>query len=518
MNDTPERDQPPEPPQPEPSTAENSSSNSLPNSSEPGAMPAVPIAAANAAAAAAEVSRTPFDPAPQKPSNDASAHDGGGNLTLHILLGISLAVAFAIIAGVWATYSPTGRALPSDNPGLFLFLEVLNVGGEIFLRVLKMVVVPLVIASVMSGIINTGDIRRLGRPGAYTLLYFLITTFIAVIVGQVLVNVIEPGQSISKEQVVKAKAEGAANKSIQQKTAKEVTPADAIKTIVLMMFTDNVFQALLNGDLLPLIFFSIVFAGMLTTLGDKVRPITDLVRAGNEALLTFVLMLMRFAPLGIFCLVASRFGQAQLQGDFLNELRQIFWYFLTVVLALFFYTVTVYPASLWLFTKRNPWVFLVQMRDSLLMAFSTASSSASLPLTLEVAIDKVGIKKEAVEFVLPIGATVNQNGTALYEAVAAIFIAQAAAQVTGVQLGLGEQMIIAVTATLAAFGAAGIPEAGLVTLLIVLNAVHLDTQMLPLILSVDWLLDRFRTTVNVLGDVVGAAVVENSFPEPEPAE
>ena len=217
---------------------------------------------------------------------------------------------------------------------------------------------------------------------------------------------------------------------------------------------------------------------------------------------------MKIAPIGIFCLVASRFGEAQAKGEFLEELGRIGWYFSTVLVGLGIHALVTLPLIFWIVRRENPYRFMMQMSQALLTAFSTASSSATLPVTMECAESKAGISKRSTEFVIPLGATINMDGTALYEAAATIFIAQA----IGFDLSMGNQVVIALTATLAAIGAAGIPEAGLVTMLIVLNAVGLPVEYVGLILSVDWLLDRFRTAVNAFGDAVGAAVVEKSLP------
>ena len=199
--------------------------------------------------------------------------------------------------------------------------------------------------------------------------------------------------------------------------------------------------------------------------------------------------------------------EAQAEGRFLEVLSQTGWYVATVLLGLAIHALVTLPLILWVFTKRNPYRFMYQMSQALLTAFSTASSSATLPVSMQCAVEKAGVSKRSTEFVLPLGATINMDGTALYEAAAAIFIAQA----IGMDLSLLQQLVIAVTATLAAIGAAGIPEAGLVTLVIVLNAVGLPIEYIGLILSVDWFLDRFRTATNAFGDAVGSAVVEKSF-------
>ncbi|REJ92389.1 MAG: dicarboxylate/amino acid:cation symporter [Planctomycetota bacterium] len=406
----------------------------------------------------------------------------------------------------------------------------LRLGGEIFLRVLKMIVVPLVVASVMTGILGMGDVRKLGRPGGYTLLYYLSTTVLAVIVGLILVNIIRPGKGM-QEDVPQIQT---AQQKLYQHLAEETDLSDddvakvfgdteyserknpgigrVLENLALMLFTDNLILAAAETQLLPLIVFSIVFAGLLTTMGERVATLTRLIPEINDALLALILMIMNFAPLGIFCLVAARFGEANAEGKFLDELAKTGWYSATVLIGLGIHAFVTLSAIYWYFTRKNPWTFIAQMSQALLTAFSTASSSATLPVTMESAVDRAGVSKKSVDFVLPLGATINMDGTALYEAVAAIFIAQ----VTAADMSFTQQIIVAATATLAAIGAAGIPEAGLVTMIIVLTAVGLPIEYITLILAVDWLLDRFRTTVNVFGDACGAAIIDRTMPPDEP--
>ena len=409
----------------------------------------------------------------------------GSHLTIYILVAIALAIALALVAPHAATQ--------------------FEVGGEIFLRLLMMMVVPLVMASVMSGIIGLGDVRKLGRPGLAAVTYYATTTMFAVLVGIVAVNLIEPGVGIVNPEQI----ETLSGEEVQQ--LEEAGPdsiGEIFENLVLMLFTRNLILSAAETNLLPLIFFSIVFAGMLTTMGTRVKAITEMIVQVNDALLNFILLLMKLAPIGIFCLVTARFGAARAEGQFLETLGQTGWYFLTVILGLAFHATVTLCLIYWLFTRKNPFQFMAHMSQAILTAFSTASSSATLPITMDSAVRTAGVSKKSVELVLPVGATINMDGTALYEAVAAIFIAQA----VGLELSLAQQGVIAVTATLAAIGAAGIPEAGLVTMVIVLNAVGLPAEYIGLILSVDWLLDRFRTAVNTFGDSVGAAVVEKAFP------
>ncbi|MFC1553362.1 dicarboxylate/amino acid:cation symporter [candidate division KSB1 bacterium] len=413
------------------------------------------------------------------------------------------------------------------------FAMKLHVGGEVFLRLLKMMVVPLVVTSVMSGIIGLGDVRKLGRPGSYTIIYYLCTTVIAVIIGLTVVNIIKPGVDTVDDATLTEIRDSSEVTSAKSKimdslvdatglTKNEIssvfnelpsgeheppTVSTILTNLFLMLFTDNLINSAAETNLLPLIVFSIIFAGMLTTMGSRVSNLTTMIEQIYDAMMYFILLLMKIAPLGIFCLVAARFGEAQADGKLLEVLNQTGLYFITVLIGLGIHAFTTLPLIFWIFTKKNPYRFMYQMSQALLTAFSTASTAATLPVTMDCIVNKAKVSKRSSEFVLPLGATINMDGTALYEAAAAIFIAQA----LGIELSLLEQSIVAVTATLAAIGAASIPEAGLVTMIIVLNAVNLPVEYIGLILSVDWLLDRFRTAVNAFGDTVGAAIIEKSI-------
>ena len=405
----------------------------------------------------------------------------------HLTLYIAVAIVAAILLAVFA-------------PGFAMQFEL---GGEIFLNLLTMMVVPLVMASVMSGIIGLGDIRKLGRPGGLAVTYYLMTTVLAVIVGLLMVNLIQPGVGVDQTTLDASLAEG----QVSTAGREDADLGTILRGLVLMLFTDNLIESAAKTSLLPLIFFSIIFAGMLTTMGTRVQALTEIIVQVNEALLSFILLLMKLAPFGIFCLVTARFGEAQAGGNLGAVLQQTGAYFGTVLAGLGVHAFLTLPLILWIFTRRNPFRFMYQMSQALLTAFSTASSTATLPITMNCAVEKAKVSKQSSDFVLPLGATINMDGTALYEAAAAIFIAQA----IGFELTITSQLVIAVTATMAAIGAAGIPEAGLVTMVIVLNAVGLPVEYIGLILSVDWLLDRFRTAVNVFGDALGSAVVEKSF-------
>lgn len=427
--------------------------------------------------------------------SETNRGQAGGHHTLFMVAAILLALLLAWFA-----------------PAIAVSLKL---GGEVFLRLLMMVVVPLVMASVMSGILGLGDVRKLGKPGAMAIGYYLTTTILAVATGVLIVNLFNPGVGLDADALMQNMDTAADQQKLEKLGEDEQGPksiGDIFHKMVLMLFTNNLLKSMVDGELLPLIVFSIVFAGMLTTMGSRSETIRTLVVSTNDAVMSFVMLLMKFAPLGIFCLVAASFGSFFLEGDAWAKIASLGWYMATVLVGLAIHAFVTLPLILWIFTRRRPVEFYKQMSDALLTAFSTASSSATLPVTMECAEMNAGVSRRSVEFVLPLGATINMDGTALYEAAAAIFMAQIHAGANpDYVFGFQEQLLVAVTATLAAIGAAGIPEAGLVTMLIVLNAVGLPITYLPLILPIDWLLDRFRTATNTFGDSVGAAVVDRSF-------
>ncbi len=365
--------------------------------------------------------------------------------------------------------------------------------GDIFLDALRMVVVPLVMASLICGIAAIGDVRGLGRAGLVAIVYFLGTMLLAVTLGLLLVSVIRPGDGAGPGRLTPEAAARFEGKS-------EVGLEDFARSFVHPSLLDAMARTLI----LPCIVFALVFGAALTTLGARARPALEFFHAVNDGLLRVVSWLMWLAPAGILGLVAGRIGATGGGAAALEEFRRIGAYMLVVIAGLLIHGVLVLPLLLRLLGGRRPLAYARGMLPALVTAFSTASSSATLPVTLECISGKNGVSRKAAGFLAPLGTTLNMNGTALYEAVAAVFIAQA----HGIDLGLGSLVVVAFTATLAAIGAAGIPEAGLVTMVLVLNAVGLPLEGMGLILAVDWFLDRCRTTVNVWDDGVGAAILE----------
>ena len=364
--------------------------------------------------------------------------------------------------------------------------------GDLFLDALKMMIIPLIVGAVISGVTSLGDIRKLGKVGGITLLYYASTTACAVLIGLIMVNVIQPGDGINYQ--TETISESISNRD-------NINLTELVRSLI----SPNIISAASNTQLLPIIVFCLLFGAALTTLGKNKTTIINFFDALNEAMMKLVIWIMVFAPLGVFCLVAGQFGKVGGGSVIKNELVAVGSYFFTVILGLTCHFFLLFIILI-IFSKQGR-EYLFKLLRALLTAFGTASSSATLPLTMKCALE-AGVDKRSVKFVLPIGATINMDGTALYESVAVMFIAQT----YGISMGMEQQVIIFITATLAAIGAAGIPQAGLVTMLIVLNAVNLPAEGIGLILAVDWLLDRFRTTVNVWGDSVGAAIVETYLP------
>lgn len=397
------------------------------------------------------------------------------------------ALLWQILAGIAA-----GALVGGTTPDLGRQIAFL---GDLFLRALRMIVVPLVVLSISVGITGLGDIRRLGPLGRRTVVYYLVTTGLAVGLGLLLVVVIAPG----------ARADAAATPVATSLTAKASGSAGEVaREMLTHLIPDNIVKSAAETDVLPLIVVALLFGAVLSTLGPAAQPTIEWLRTLNEAVMAVVRWVMCFAPIGIGCLVAGRLGDHGGFAGFWNELHALLKYALTVILGLVVHGCVVLPLLLWVIGRRRPAEYARDLSPALLTAFSTASSSATLPLTYSCTTERSRVSPRTSGFVLPIGATINMDGTALYEAVAAVFIAQA----YHVPLDTSAYLVIFLTATLAAIGAAGIPEAGLVTMILVLNSVGLPTEGIGLIVAIDWFLDRCRTTVNVWGDAVGAAVVD----------
>jgi solute carrier family 1 (high affinity glutamate transporter) protein 1 len=398
-----------------------------------------------------------------------------------------------------------------------------QLGDLILIRPLTLMVIPLVLVSVVVGVTRIGDPSRLGLVGGSTVLYYLSTMLIAVTIGAILVTSVRPGDRLSPEAAAELKAEGElayqADESLRGKieSAEGVTLGDAWMNILRQMIPTNIVEEMSATRPLGVIVFALVLGLALAHGGDLTAPAVRGFDALFEALMTLVHWVIWLTPLGVFLLAAWTVGKIGL-AELVSPLAL---YMLCVLVGLAIHAFIVLPAIGLLFTRRNPFVFMWQMRRALMTAFGTDSSSATLPVTIDAAENEGGCSKRAANFVLPLGATVNMDGTALYEAVAVVFLFQ----LYGVDLTIVELLIVIITATLAAVGAAGIPSAGLVTMVIVITAVNTSVaaqtqgvQALPLaaigvIIGVDRILDMCRTTVNVWGDSIGAKIITCIAPD-----
>ncbi len=358
----------------------------------------------------------------------------------------------------------------------------IKIAGDMFIRLLKMIIIPLILASMVAGIVSIGNVRKLGAIGLRTLIYYAVTTILAVVVGLVLVNLIRPGTGIEVEQTV--------DRSERQ------TPS--VVSIVEDIVPENLFAAMAQDKVLSIIFFSLLLGVAISSVGEKGRGLATIFESFNAVMMKITGWIMRLAPVGVFALMAHTVGTLGL-----GVMRPLAVYMVTVIIGLGFHAIVTLPALLFIFGRYSPVRFIKDVFSAVATAFSTASSAATLPITMECVEENAGVSNKVASFVLPLGATVNMDGTALYEAVAAMFIAQ----VYGISLTLGQQLIIMLTATLASIGAAAIPGAGLVTMVIVLKAVNLPLEGIGMILAVDRLLDMLRTAVNVWGDACGTVVV-----------
>jgi len=435
-----------------------------------------------------------------------------GGLTLGTMMGVIGGVIFGVCL--------------RSRPEPWTDREVMYVAyiGELFLRMLKALILPLIVPSLITAV-GSLDMSLSGKVGMRAIVYYMTTTVLAVILGIVLVVTIHPGVAGQE-------------RADASKDSREVTTPDTLMDLIRNLFPPNYIQATMqqyrtslvspgsvavndsgqirdpnnsltwkfkgewtNGsNILGLVFFAIVFGIALAKMGEKGKPLLDFFTCLSDAMMVITTWVINLAPIGVFFLIG---GQVLGTNDFGVVLNQLGWYFTTVMLGLFFHGFIVLPIILTVFTRKLPFRFIANMTNAITTAFGTGSSSATLPVTISLLEEKNNVDPRICRFVLPIGATINMDGTALYEAVAAIFISQ----VNAMDLSFGQILAVSVTATAASIGAAGIPQAGLVTMVMVLETVGLPAEDVTIILAVDWLLDRFRTAINVLGDSIGAGLV-----------
>jgi len=362
--------------------------------------------------------------------------------------------------------------------------------GDVFLRALKMLIIPLILSSLISGIANIGSGSSLGRLGLKTIIYYVSTSLLAIITGQILVNIIKPGVG--------------ADLNFSHKVEGLIENQRSLGDTLIEMVPQNIFQAFNDNDMLAIIFFAVLFGFFVTRTGEKNRGV--LKKAFNaifDVMMKITMFVIRFPPLGIFGIVAKVVAE---QDDLSALVSRMSLYMGTVIMALAIHFFITLPLILKFIGKAKPLKHLRNMSTPLLTAFSTSSSGATLPLTITAVEKNSGVSNKISSFTLPLGATINMDGTALYECIAAVFIAQA----YGVELSLVQQGIIVITALLASIGAAAIPMAGLVMITVILTAVGLPLEGVGLILAVDRILDMFRTCTNVWSDSCGAVLIAKS--------
>jgi proton glutamate symport protein len=381
-------------------------------------------------------------------------------------------------------------------------LQMIEPIGTVFIRLIMMIVIPLVVASLILGTASLGDIRKLGRLGGKTVGIYLLTTAAAVMIGLLISNIVRPGSRIdptTRDTIAASLADDAAGRMTM------AAEKPSVGETLMNMIPTNPFAAAANGELLPLIIFSIIFGAAVSLVAqDRRDTVLSFFNGVNDAVMIVIDWVMKLAPYAVFALVGSvvsTFG--------LDLLRSLALYCLVVSGGLLLHVLITYMSLVRFVVGMSPLVFVRRIIEAPLVGFSTSSSSATLPVTMEVAQEKLGVSRETSSFVLPLGATINMDGTALYQAVAVMFIAQ----IYGVPMGVGEQLTIVLTATLASVGAAGVPSAGIITLILVLQSVGLGAHVqtgIALILGVDRILDMLRTAVNVTGDLTVASIVAKS--------
>ncbi|UJR31383.1 hypothetical protein I4U23_018877 [Adineta vaga] len=429
------------------------------------------------------------------------------------------------IAGVFLGFI-FGFAARSYNPSTETIM-ILSFPGDILMRMLKMLILPLITSSLITGLAVL-DPKSSGKLGLYALTYYFCTTVLAAILGIILVQVIRPGERNNKEEV---RSQLLSN---NEPVADQVTTLDAIFDLLRNMFAENIIQATLEqvkttrtyynvtnaatGDyitklkfetryvaganFLGLITFCCAFGIAIGTMGKRGEPMLHFFLILNEIVMKLIKLVMWYSPIGIMFLVAGKILEIE---DLIKLAQSLGMYALTVLTGLAIHSLITLPLIYYAVTRKNPFAFYRGMLQAWLTGIGTGSSAASLPVTFRCLEETLKLDRRVTRFVLPIGATVNMDGTALYEAVAPVFLAQ----LMGRQLGIGQLIIVSFTATVASIGAASIPSAGLVTMLLVMSAVNIPAKEITIIFAIDWALDRIRTSVNILGDGIGAGVVDH---------
>ena len=391
-----------------------------------------------------------------------------------ILIGMVLGLIVGLILNFWVHDPFIKNVIFMDN--------IFYLGGNLFIKLMKMLVVPLVFCSIVVGVASISDIKTLGSIGGTTILIYLITTAIAVTVALAIGMYIKPGLGLNMVNVAQT-----ANVTINQ------TMADTILNIV----PDNPFNSLANGDMLPVIIFGLLTGIILAKLKDETKMFNKIFTEGNRIMMEMTSIVMKFAPIGVFCLMAKTFGSMGLEG-----ILPLSKYFVCVLIGLAIQAFIVYPSLLVIFTRLNPIRFFRKFMSVMFFAFSSSTSNATIPLNINK-LEDMGVSRDVSSFTIPLGATINMDGTAIMQGVAVMFAAQA----YGIDLGTSALLTVIFTAVMASIGTAGVPSVGLVTLTMVFNSVGLPVEAIGIIFGIDHILDMFRTAVNITGDAICTMIV-----------
>ncbi len=392
--------------------------------------------------------------------------------------------------------------------------------GTVFLNGLKLIAVPLVLSSLITGVASLGDLKKLSRIGGKTIAIYIGTTVVAVTIGLVLVNTMRPGDRVPEEMRVKL-AQTYAVQTADREAAAEITKERGPLELLIDIVPENAFEAISNNrNMLQVVFIAMLLGiGLIQIPPDRAKPLLGVFDGMTHVIIRLVDLIMKIAPLGVFALIASTI--TSVAGDDPSQILQLLgaltYYMIAVILGLAIHTFVTYPILLRTMSPMPAKTFFKGIAPAQLVAFTTSSSGATLPVTMERVEEKLGVSEEISSFVLPLGATINMDGTALYQAVAAVFIAQT----LGMDLTLGAQLTIVITAVLASIGTAAVPGVGIIMLVIILEAIGVPTAGIALILGVDRILDMLRTVTNVTGDATVATVVaasENALGVPDLGE
>lgn len=370
--------------------------------------------------------------------------------------------------------------------------------GTIFINLLNMIAIPLVLASLIVGVASLGNVKKLARIGGKTIAIYILTTMIAISIGLILGNLIQPGKKLNPQ--TREELVSAYQTEVEQKvqTKIEFNLIDQVVNLV----PRNIFKAMADAQMLQIVFFALMVGLALTLLSQsKSEPVIKFFDGFSDAMIKLVDLIMLIAPYGVFALISATVAEFGFE-----ILGTLFWYIFTVLAGLLIHTIFVYSGLVKFFGKLSPKIFFKGMRRAQIVAFTTSSSAATLPVNMECCEENLGISKSITSFTLPLGATINMDGTALYQGVAAIFISQ----VFGMDLSIGDQLVIIFTAVLASIGTAPVPSVGIIMLLIILKAVHIPEIGIALILGVDRILDMCRTVTNITGDAAVSVVVARS--------